>query len=663
MSTFLGFISPLMSLGATVQQMQTTIASALIGYGWQCRRQALNPSSVMETSTLVSYASAVDGDNSTKAGTMGVTSAWVGVIMPAVFTPTAMYITCNTDAASAFVLDAPLSFNLDYWNGSAWATLVGWSGQTNWEPGERRKFTVAGAGAYTQWRLNVLTSNGPNMYVVDWTLEDSSSPMNWVTTSNFADFIPPVSETIGNANSRDVVRLVYSADGTTMNVIGVQEILKATPQVFSLDTFTAGAVTISITLTNTVSFTGVSSNTALQNARGLYEACRNSANADFLLWNWYWPVATQAIEGAGNIFMSKKTPSSNVNAPMVVNCAIRHRAGYCAPMVQTGNIMQLSPTALTVDLVNGFVYYLQICSRGLAFGIKTNSGYYGAVHACYTDNASALAQLPTADLPGSYCSPIELLVGYDDVVTHGSSNGSVSHVWAIAGGTIIPPATQPPEGSTSIGNYFMKYAAAGQIQDVQYSSSNAGILGQFNVVLSAEGINGIANYGQYSLLSYPVNHMSSAGGILNTDFFGSSSGSSSSGSLFAPAFPNLDWYKYVGVSAPASEQLILSPSADFVGVVNGNHTAAATTINVTCASGVVFPAGSPGYIIIDGEPISYTGVTNAGPGGSTSAFTGCTRGLYGTTAQGLPSGTPINIGGWFCVINTSLLFAGYQRPV
>jgi hypothetical protein len=37
--------------------------------------------------------------------------------------------------------------------------------------------------------------------------------------------------------------------------------------------------------------------------------------------------------------------------------------------------------------------------------------------------------------------------------------------------------------------------------------------------------------------------------------------------------------------------------------------------------------------------------------------------MYGVPAQGLPDQTSVQIGAWFCVMNTGLLFGGYQKPV
>ncbi len=64
--------------------------------------------------------------------------------------------------------------------------------------------------------------------------------------------------------------------------------------------------------------------------------------------------------------------------------------------------------------------------------------------------------------------------------------------------------------------------------------------------------------------------------------------------------------------------------------LNGAITAGAATITLTSAAG--FPTS--GFVVINGEVIQYTGV-------STNDLTGCTRGLFGTTASAHSSGDTV----------------------
>jgi len=65
--------------------------------------------------------------------------------------------------------------------------------------------------------------------------------------------------------------------------------------------------------------------------------------------------------------------------------------------------------------------------------------------------------------------------------------------------------------------------------------------------------------------------------------------------------------------------------------INGSLNNSATTINVTSTAG--FEDGD-GTIVIDGEHISYTGITG-------TSFTGCTRGIDDTSAEAHSNGTTV----------------------
>ncbi len=67
-------------------------------------------------------------------------------------------------------------------------------------------------------------------------------------------------------------------------------------------------------------------------------------------------------------------------------------------------------------------------------------------------------------------------------------------------------------------------------------------------------------------------------------------------------------------------------------LLNGNHNAGTTTINVASTAGFPTPAG---LIRIESEEISYTGTT-------ATSFTGCTRGANLTTAAAHSNNTPVS---------------------
>ena len=75
------------------------------------------------------------------------------------------------------------------------------------------------------------------------------------------------------------------------------------------------------------------------------------------------------------------------------------------------------------------------------------------------------------------------------------------------------------------------------------------------------------------------------------------------------------------------------PLKDIETTLDGDHTAAITTISLASGAGTTYPTS--GTIIIGSEAISYTGV-------STDDLTGCTRGALGTTAATHDDGDAIH---------------------
>ena len=642
MSTFLGFDSYLLDIGTTVQGVQDALKSRLTGRTWRCLRQAINPIAVI--GTIINPGNALDGNPITFAGDATALPLNVGVQMTSGFTPVYMYVQAHY-AYSTWETDAPRTFTLDYSSdGSSWTTLQTWSTEINWLPSERRKYSVTGAGSHTYWRINITANNGDANYTYlgDWVLEDSTQ--NWITTSNFIDVIPPTGQTLGNAYARDILRVRVTS--TTIDCFPLQELLTYLPQLYTFDTPIADAVTLSVTINGaTVQYVGSSGNTAVKNARGLYEALKTSANANFTNWTWLWwnnttsgsgMIAATRTTGADNILIT----SSNINTEI--------RGSYAKAIGVQGCGFPV-PYSLPIDLNSGFVYYLQVSTRGIALGIKTSSGYYGPVHACYGDNTSTLAQLPVADIAQIPCTPIELIVGYDDVATTSGAFGRATHCWGIEG----VPAGNPyvissPDngGNLCSSNVWTKQLAVGQLRDIPMNAVNLYGLSGFLITLSSEGIftgtdiNTSAFYGVHRL-SCEYNH------FYCSSFYGIALADS-----VTPAYSNLDWYRYIGAGGPTNEQLLIAPSADFSTTISaGSWTPADTTIHVASTTGFL----AAGYIYTDGEIIQYTAKTS-------TTFTGCTRGKYNTMAISPMNGNSVYICSWYCAINTGLLFCGYTAP-
>jgi hypothetical protein len=430
------------------------------------------------------------------------------------------------------------------------------------------------------------------------------------------------------------------------------ELLTNLPQMQSVDTATAGAVTVSVTIGgSTVSYVGNAGSTAAQNLRGLYEALAASANANFTPWYWIWFPATATQTGTG-ILAIQKTPAMNVATFTSSNCTVRSRGSSVINTPLPQLIQSSRPDlALTIDLINGFIYFLQVCARGIALAIKTNTNYYTPIHMCYGSNTEALAQLPVADLApyGLPCFPIELFVGTSDVVANSGGTGYISHWWGIAGNYSFFPlgvnyfnVDYTADASLSA---FSHHIAPSFLQDFALNPNYLSGLNATGALMTGEGLVSGADPagGMYS-----IHRLSSSPGTVSVTF---NVAQGWYGRFTAPYLSGLDWYKFTG-TAPANEQLLVGPSNDFTTTISSGGTSIDSSISVASTTG--FPAS--GWLVIDGEVIQYTGVS----GGNT--FTGCTRGMYNSSSVTLFTGTKVYIGAWWVFIVAGLVFCGYQIP-
>lgn len=632
MSNFLGFESFLIPLGSTVQNIQDTFKTAITAYGWQAVRQAIVPIATLGTFTNSAYA--FDGTVSTFAGDGSALPRWLGCQMANPFTPTKMYL----QGASDCLTSAPLTFTLDWSdNGSAWTTHQTWTSEILWlAPYEHRVYTITSAPSKNYWRINVTAiQSGSYTYITAWCLENAG--YDWISTLQFIDVIPPVTETIGNSVTKEEVRLEFTT--TTINIRPVQELLTAFPQLYTWDTAVAGAVTLSITINGIiVSYTGTSGNTAIKNARGLYGAVKASTDSNFLAWDFLWTPTLLSLTAGFYFMATKKVATANITITSS-NITTRAKGTSAAPQVQRGLLTQ--PYTLTIDMVNGFIYYLQVHSRGLALAIKTNAGFYGPCHMCYGSNSAALSQVPISDISAIPLTPIELIVGYDDIISNTGAFGRITHWWMMA-----PDYSSPFDASSfdgEDGNYcssiFTKHVNSGQLSDLMSGAAYGWAL--ILVTMRSEGMFSDTDNGTL----FPVHRVAADPEPGYSYVIGGSVQCRGVG----PVYTGLDWYRYVGTLA--NEQLVLSTSNDFTTTFTSNALATDVTLNVVSTTG--FPTA--GYLVADGEVIQYTGIT-------ATQFTGCTRGKYATTALLQYAGAAVNIGMWLVKINTGLLFAGYSKP-
>lgn len=631
MSAFLGFESLLIPLGSTVQNTLDQFRTSLTSYGWQVPRRSVFPLATL--GTLGTVANAFDLDHRTSASSAAALPLWVGCQLASAFTPTAFYIGTTTNGTYG-----ASNFTLDYSdNGSTWTTHQTWTGEpAAWKYFERRKYTVTGASAHTYWRVNVTArATGTTLEISDFILEDATG--NWVTNLGFIDIMPPVTETIGNATAREFIRITVG--GSTILFRPMQELLQAMPAVWEF-TSAAGAVTSSLTINGvTVSYVGITGNTQMQNSRGLFEACRNSVDANFTAYTWNW------VNWEGYFAAYRTTPVlQSTTAITGSNVTIYNKSGFCSPQPQYC-CTTLATNSITMDLTNGFIYYLQVNARGIALATKTNVGYYGPIHAVYGDNASAVAQTPTAYIPVTPCTPIELLIGTDDVATSTGATARVSHWWGSCQTSYLGPQN-PNATYTSCnmwtGSGINLYASDYSTDSYDGNPSSYVSIASSLVTMRSEGI----FTGGDSGVGFRIHRL-----VADPDTVWSYCYNSSYyARAWGPVYNNLDWYRITGTLT--DEQLVMIPGTDAITYCTSNVLTTDVVINVNSTTGFL----STGFIVIEGEVIQYTGITS-------TSFTGCTRAKYSTTAMNHYINDKVNIGQWFVKINTGLLFAGYLKPV
>ena len=638
MSTFLGFEDFLIPLGASIQDVQDTFEAALNSHTWQTQKKAIVPIAY-PTSTLTNYINALNPNSTgTFAGAYNVGSGIIGVQLPSAFTPTSMYITCGPDG-----LQAPNVFIIQYSaDGNTWTPLPQSWTETNWYVNEQRKYSISGASAYNYWRIVVSSANSATLTVANWTLENALG--HRISAVNFLDVIPPASDIsganpIGNSDAMEVLRLTFT--GTTLSFSSLQYLKVGVPQMIAVWEKTGGEVAGTLTVNGaTVSgSTGTLTTTAKQNLRSLYEAVRLSSNANFTQWSWEYqtPSPQNADDASDYIYGINSSASAWVPISTNTNVYSTTVSGPCQPMPQPVNMFNTANTTLTIDLINGFVYYLQICSRGIALATKTNSAFYGPIHAVYGDNTKALAAIPTTGF-GLKCNPIELLIGWDDIATNSGSAAKVCHSWGVSNQTVkgIANVINTYAYDNTCGRSF----GYGRLRDkISDYFQHAGYY-EPTVTLFGSGLfNGANNTGN----DYQIHRVNCVGETITAN--------DSSLNTVIPALDTQDWYKFVG--SATDEALLLV--ADTMITTTGTTTIYPTDVAIAVSSTTAFQAS--GYIVIEGEIIHYSGLS----GGNT--FVGCTRGVYGTTAVAHFSGDLVCQGLWLTKINGGALLCGYTKPV
>ncbi len=627
MSTFLGFDSFLISPGAIPATVLSSILPSFTIRGFQVVSQSVIPVAVL--GTFGSTNNAWDDDSSTVAGGG---AGWTGVQTQSPFTPTALHIVSENGASN----QGPKAFTLDYSDdGITWTTLSAWSNEINWIPQERRVYTVAGAAAHSFWRVNITAANGGNAYVCGIDLVDAGN--NFICTNAWVELIPPATETIGNSDAYEALRITVLSAGTTIQFQPVLYPVTARPMSGVCWQGAAGTVAPSLTLNGTTVTgpVGAAANTAKQNLRALYEAIRGSNDPNFTAFNWEYqtPAPQNADDTNDYIYFWQKSPGPNITISGTnINAAM---AGRYAPAGVKEGISGVVAGTLNIDLINGFIYYIQVCSRSIAFATKTNSAYSGPVHASWATNSVSLAAMPPA-FGLSKVTPVELLIGTDNDNTTTTSTAQTSHLWGIA------QSTNTSFGGMSI-NYSYDWSSAAPFSRQAFRSKIQDYIAPYpyNAITYIEATllgSNLFNGGNVSN-DFQIHRMSLPNETIVNNWV----------TIVIPIMDVQDWYKFVGTAT--DEALLLVSDTVAVTPLATNVLASDTAIPVASTTG--FQAS--GNIVVESEIIGYTGITP-------TAFTGCTRGLYGTSPANHFVGDMTGQGLWMVKIQGGALFAGYVKP-
>jgi hypothetical protein len=439
----------------------------------------------------------------------------------------------------------------------------------------------------------------------------------------------------------DVLRIEVPSTGTTLQFRAMLYPLTARPQIMSFWQTTGGAVTPSITIDgSTVSGPlGAPTNTAQQNLRALYETIKTSNDPNFAAFNWEYqkPSPQNADDTNDYIYAWQKVPGPNA-AVTAVNVGVRMVGIYHAANLKEGASGVTYGGALTIDLNNGFIYYIQVNSRGIALATKTNSAYSGPLHACWATHASALAAMPPTFGLSKVC-PIELLIGSDNSNTYATGVACPSHWWGIPNvtSTSFNPLNIYNGNDWTMQAPFTRHIIRDKFQDVIAPVPWGALQNYMAATLIGSNVfnnnNGVADDFQIHRVSLP-NETISSGGNFN---------------VMIPVLEINDWYKFDGTAT--DEALLLVADTIAITILTSNVIPTDSTINVESTTGFQ-PAG---YVVVENEIIQYTGITG-------TSFTGCTRGVFGSALTNHFTGDAVGQGLWMVKILGGALFAGYQKP-
>lgn len=468
---------------------------------------------------------------------------------------------------------------------------------------------------------------------------------------SYSDVIPPATETIGTSKFREVVR-IYFPDNVTVKIGSYQAcIADAFAQSILVWQKTGGAVQAGVTIdgVSVLGAMGSAGSSSQDNLRALYYALKDSTNPTIQGWD-YW------YDGGDNLVCTNKTITTNKVCSGNANVNYTNLASSVRSGARSGyvNVDVNYAYGVTVDLTNGFVYYMDVFSRSFKLGTKCNSGSYGPVFAYYADHATALAAMPA----GGNCTPIELIVGIDDEVS-GKAYCRPTHWWAIptrySSQTMsnvdyfvsCPPyaiddchpftgATLPRVPSDAGLSYWNGSSRA--IQDTVIFREMGGSDAQSS-----------SNQGAYQFKLVPVSSL----GVVVAQY-----GLNCFSIRFQPPQVLADIYKWNGTEP--IETSALGASVPVPGALGSgltlqqalDDTTSYTTFTLSSTSGLNATGGG---FFIGSEFFTYTGLSGTSPTGVQCAQEGTARRRHFV-------GDPVQPAMWFLKINGGAICSGNQKP-
>lgn len=675
MSRFLGFESYLIPLGSTRTDVHTTIRSALTSRGWQIVHDSLlMPVKAVignwganDTQRLNAIADRVGDDMSANAEYRNGTLDWIGLEFDTAVSVRTVkfYTSANGDY---FPKDYSIEWSDD---GTAWTSVFAETATPiirSWQPFVHR---LPDSGLHKFWRISCLNAYGSyrkQITAIEFLDQYGNIAVPPAKGYSYFHCIPPVTEQIGDVTARGILRFEFSNTEMRLRPIFqskvdfTQTYLLADNADSSLGHNAgthAGMNPAKITVTDLITKESVtvqqdpatlsSTNTARQNFRYLYSALKASTEPLIQKLDFQLNVgATQNAEvPEDNIIVTCKSTETLITMPGQASSTVGvYPMGFKSYSGDV-NLQKIPPrAALPIDLVSGFIYYLQVNARGIALATKTNTAVSSPVHACYANHDKATAVKPLS--AGKYCSAIELVVGFDEDANNIDSWCVPSHTWVISDrslgyrfenwGNYYSDSHLEHNLSRTCIRYDIFDAVNGHFYG--YDGSQNGYETRFQLLGSNIWTDNslIGNDFQIHRLSNPRVWSSD---WTNIHF----------ATKLVPQLEIDDWFKFRGTAV--NEALVLVADTQTLNTLTTDFKAAdnITTLPLGRTDGF----NQTGFVAIGDEIFQYTGISG-------NTLTGVSRARYGTVASDHYNGDTVYQCLWFTVMGGGALLCGYNKP-